>query len=86
MSGADGDGGGADLLPMGTETSGSGMDQLLCDVLRKISLSAQLIRHQPCSKKQVNPDPAERIYLNFQPLEVADRYRDPQHQVVENYL
>ena len=23
--------------------------------------------------------------LNFQPLEVVSRYRDPQHQVVENY-
>ena len=25
------------------------------------------------------------IYLNFQPLEVVCRYRDPQPQVVENY-
>ena len=29
--------------------------------------------------------PAKIIYLNFQPLEVVDRYRDPQPQVVENY-
>ena len=25
------------------------------------------------------------LYLNFQPLEVVSRYRDPQPQVVENY-
>ena len=25
------------------------------------------------------------IYLNFQPLEVVSRYRDPQPQVIENY-
>ena len=25
------------------------------------------------------------IYLNFQPLEVVSRYREPQPQVVENY-
>ena len=25
------------------------------------------------------------IYLNFRPLEVVSRYRDPQLQVVENY-
>ena len=33
----------------------------------------------------VNPDPATLIYLNFHPLEVALRYRDPQPQVGENY-
>ena len=33
----------------------------------------------------VNPHPAKLIYLNFQPLEVVTRYRDPQTQVVENY-
>ena len=32
-----------------------------------------------------NPHPARFIYLNFQPLEVVDRYRDPPPQVVENY-
>ena len=25
------------------------------------------------------------LYLNFQPLEVVSRYRDPQPQVAENY-
>ena len=25
------------------------------------------------------------MYLNFQPLDVVSRYRDPQPQVVENY-
>ena len=29
--------------------------------------------------------PAKLIYLNFEPLEVVSRYRDPQLQVVENY-
>ena len=33
----------------------------------------------------INPYSAERIYLNFQPLEVVSRYRDTQLQVVENY-
>ena len=32
-----------------------------------------------------NSYPAKLIYLNFQPLEVVSRYRDPQPQVVENY-
>ena len=32
----------------------------------------------------VNPCPAEVIYLNFQPLEVVSRYRYPQPEVVEN--
>ena len=39
-----------------------------------------------CSaKNKVNPSPAKSIYLNFQPLEVVSRYRDPQPQVVENH-
>ena len=33
----------------------------------------------------INPCPAKVIYLNFHPLEVASRYRDPQLQVGENY-
>ena len=33
----------------------------------------------------VNPYHAEVIYLNFQPLEVVSRYRDPHPQVDENY-
>ena len=33
----------------------------------------------------INPSPAKAIYLNFQPLEVVSRYRDPQPQVVKNY-
>ena len=33
----------------------------------------------------VNPYPAKVIYLNFHPLEVVFRFRDPQPQVVENY-
>ena len=32
-----------------------------------------------------NPYPAGVIYLNFQPLEVVSRYRDPQLQMGENY-
>ena len=30
-----------------------------------------------------NPYPVKLI-LNLQPLEVVSRYRDPQHQVIEN--
>ena len=36
-------------------------------------------------KLSINPYPAKLVYLNFQPLEVVSRYRDPQPQVVENY-
>ena len=32
----------------------------------------------------LNPYSAKVIYLNFQPLEVVSRCRDPQPQVVEN--
>ena len=37
------------------------------------------------SDLRVNPYPANLIYLNFRPLEVVSRYRDPQLQVGENY-
>ena len=36
--------------------------------------------------QRFNRYPAELFYLNFQPFEVVSRYRDPQPQVVENYL
>ena len=39
----------------------------------------------PATLPQGNPYPAKVIYLNFQPLDVVSRYRDPQLQVVENY-
>ena len=35
--------------------------------------------------EKISHYPAKLIYLNFQPLEVVSRYRDPQPQVVENY-
>ena len=35
--------------------------------------------------KAFNPYPAKLFYLNFHPLVVVSRYRDPQPQVVENY-
>ena len=38
-----------------------------------------------CSLYCIHPYPAKFIYLNFQQLEVVSRYRDPQHQVVENH-
>ena len=31
-----------------------------------------------------NPYPARLVYLNFHPLQVVSRYRDPQLQVGEN--
>ena len=34
----------------------------------------------------INPYLAKVIYLNFQPLEVVSRYRDPQAQVVKKLL
>ena len=34
---------------------------------------------------EYHPHPAKLIYLNFHPLEVVSRYRDPQLQVAENY-
>ena len=39
-------------------------------------------RPLPCL---LNPYPAKLLYLNFHPLEVVSRYRDPQLQVAENY-
>ena len=36
------------------------------------------------SEHNLNPYPSELIYLNFHPLEVVSRYRDPQLQVAEN--
>ena len=30
--------------------------------------------------------PAELMYFNFRPLEVVSRYREPQPQMVENYV
>ena len=33
----------------------------------------------------INSYPAELIYLDFQPLEVVFRYRDPQIQVAKTY-
>ena len=35
--------------------------------------------------EKINLCPAKLIYLNFHPLEVVSRYRDPQLQVDENY-
>ena len=33
----------------------------------------------------LNPFPAKLSYLNFHPLKVVSRYREPQLQVGENY-
>ena len=35
-------------------------------------------------KAQVNPSTAKLFNLNFHPLEVVSRWRDPQLQVIEN--
>ena len=35
--------------------------------------------------KHVNPYPVKFFYLNFHPLKVVSRCRDPQPQVGENY-
>ena len=39
----------------------------------------------PLAFHNINPYPPKLNYLNFQPLEVVSRYRDPQIQVAENY-
>ena len=39
----------------------------------------------PLAFQIFNPYPSKLNYLNFQPLEVVARYRDPQIQVAENY-
>ena len=36
--------------------------------------------------RKVHPYPVKSIYLNFQPIEVVSRYRDPQPQVIEKLL
>ena len=36
-------------------------------------------------RQPLNPHPVKLIYLNFQPLEVVSRYRDPQLKMGENY-
>ena len=42
--------------------------------------------HEAFLKKLIlNPFAAKLIYLNFQPLQVVSRYRDPQPKVDENY-
>ena len=45
------------------------------------------ITYLPCLGRQcdINPYPAKLFYLNFHPLEVVSRYRDPQLQVGENH-
>ena len=47
-------------------------------VLKSISTSS--------GKQMLTLIPLSLIYLNFHPLEVVSRYRDPQLQVGENYL
>ena len=47
-------------------------------------------RHRPPQTVLANytarwVDVDELIYLNFQPLELVSRYRDPQAQVIDNY-
>ena len=38
-----------------------------------------------CKKVNINPLTAKLFNLNFHPLEVVSRWRDPQLQVIENY-
>ena len=45
-----------------------------------------IFKNKNLERKWVNPYPAELIYLNFYPLEVAYRYRDPQLQMDEKLL
>ena len=56
----------------------------VCPSRKMFSLNMSLNMNRT-SWSSLLPYPAESIYLNFQPLEVASRCRDPQPQVVENY-
>ena len=40
---------------------------------------------QVCTQNGRNSFPANLSHLNFHPLEGVSRYRDPQHQVGDNY-
>ena len=55
--------------------------------LAMLTISSFFIRkfpfHMPVHL--IHPYSPKLIYLNFQPLEVVSRYRDPQLQVAENY-
>ena len=44
-----------------------------------------LSEHEISLKRYINPLPAKLFNLNFHPLEVVSRWRDPQLQVIENY-
>ena len=46
--------------------------------------SRKTSRNKTFIQCRYNPYPAKVIYLNFHPLEVVSRYRDPQLQVGEN--
>ena len=49
------------------------------------TLSTCTSRSQHVLRKQLHPSTAKLFNLNFHPLEVASRWRDPQLQVSENY-
>ena len=57
----------------------------ILDVLGQPLMVQRLLDCQPLPKtfNSINPHLAKLIYLNFQPLEVVSRDRDPQPQVVE---
>ena len=50
----------------------------LCDTVYHLSTEGSV-------PTALSPYPAKLIYLNFHPLEVVARYRDPQILVGENY-
>ena len=75
-------------------------EQDFVDVMhRGIQMFSRPLRHHILTSQQhsnifqniekvniiINPFPAKLIYLNFHPLEVVSRYRDPQLQAAENY-
>ena len=61
-----------------TQPTATGVELYLAEIGTRTDDHHALYHH-------IDPYPAEVIYLNFQPLEVVSRYRDPQPQVVENY-
>ena len=50
-----------------------------------LTLSTCTSRSLHVLRKQFNPSTAKLFNLNFHPLEVVSRWRDPQLQVSENY-
>ena len=74
------------------ESVGEDLMEERCNALLLIISGTEILFHVPVGENElftplcINPYPAKLMYLNFHPLEVVSRYRDPQLQVGENFL